>query len=455
MGAVALKSCFACSLFFSACVCCRRFPEAGMSYPPIRVDQPKTWPLKTVLAEASRDYDRVVTTDVAIRADGATMLVHFNTGGFAADVRLENRSGREIHYRQSGSSDTYRVLSPSFHVLYTRDQVVGPETLEWMVKDCAKTVEQPFGQFGMRISKPGGSPLCTVTFPDGPQKVILFCDAAIAASIAKSTGVGSSRSEDGKRQQVPSLSSGVDTHFTLVLRSVCLSLLAPGPLEVATLSLQDKIGWEFMLPRSDGWGEDWMRFGQGDQCKLEVAFQNRSQQVIKVDHDKHVNITDMSLVLGNGVTTVVRRHHHPAVRMTYVDSSENTIVRLVLEHMQIDNQLPDPFVPVVLVPAVPSRSSQPQLPLLKVLMIIGKSENKSAALMVERCSVLLQKITVSVTERFLLRLADLTPGSASFEPVETVKVSLDVEEALKPLYSSEERSSMVASSMVSPVCLHR
>lgn len=386
---------------------------------------------------------------MAIRADGATMLVHFNSGGFTADVRLENRCSKlEIKYKQKGTTEGHRTVLPGQQVLYTRDEVTGLEELEWFVNERNMEPQtQPFGSFGLRFASYGDGVVFVVTFPDGPQKVILFCDSDLAVGIAKASAVKSGGREEASKN-VPSLSTGVGTHFTLALRSICISLLASGPLEVATLSLQDKIAWEFMLPKSDGWGEDWMRFGRADQAKLELAFSSNSVQPIKVDQNKHVNLADMTLVLGSGVSTVVRRHHHPAIRATYVDAADYTIIRLLLEHMQIDNQLPDPFVPVILAPAKPSRSSQPQLPFLKVLMILGKSENKAASLMVERCSVLLQKMTVSVTERFLLRLADLAPGVAIMEAVESVQVALDTEQALKPLYSNEDRISMVASSLV-------
>eukprot|EP00911_Craspedida_sp_UC1_P002454 UC1_evm1s1827 len=435
------------------------FPEENKTHLPFRVDQPQTWPLKTVLVDASRDYDRVVTTDVAIRADQAAVMIHFNPGGLTADLRIENRlSGVNVSYRQADCEGVAtRSLQAGHSVLYTRDDVTGPEKLQLVfeggyteaVSSSPAHKPQPFSEFGARrIPLSRDRYIWSVCFPDGPQKVLLLCDERDAAAIVRASGVYAPESiSSGKAHEpsVPVLSRGVNMHASLALRSICLSLVAPGPLEVAVLSLQDKVSWEFLLPRSNAWGEDWMRFGRANEAALEAAFHARTGASVKVDSDKVVDVASMELVFKNGVRTSVRRHHHPAARATYIDAEECSVVRLVLEHVQIDNQLADPFVPVILAPRLPDRGSEPLLPFLKVLMITGKTADTDArgAVMVERCSVLLQKMSLSVTERFLLRLADLAPASAWEDMDELIPVHKDVALAVEPLYPAE-RSGIVA-----------
>lgn len=436
-------------------------PNSYTDYPnsssrPFKIDQPSSITLKTVLSGAMSGKGKAPSTsslsqgrlsrviNVAVRSESASMLVHFSPDDGVADLRIENRCEHlDINFREGDLGDP-QILRAGFQLLFTRDDA-SCDNISWAIEGATTMarVEHKLSYFGFRkltyIWGGENFGLYALSFPDGPQRVLVITEnLSTAETICAACGL--TRDADDARPEVPTLDY-LDTHFSLALAGVGISLVLGTPAEVAYLSISGRDTWEWLLPEPDQWGEDWRRFGVGAEKKLSRALVTTpAPETVTVDEDAVVKLREMSLAVKSKAPVPVRFHAHPGLLFTYSDSKDHTMIRLNIEHLQLDNQMIDPFIPVILAPSKLESQRAPVLPFIKILYIQAKPEPDStqhAVQMIERVSLLIQKMDVSVTERFLLAVSDFATFGEAAPEVTHVEVWRDIQMASDPLFTQD------------------
>jgi vacuolar protein sorting-associated protein 13A/C len=351
-------------------------------------------------------------------------------------------------------------------------------------EEGAATHRAEFGRFGITAItyRWAGrkAQLWAASFPDGAEPVLLLTNrTTVARSVRDMAGLmpleGASRSlrslgrskstfKDEKASSAAAAAAAgakdaphiadVQTHAVFVLKGVGISLVDAQPREVAYLSVNGREVWEHMLPTQNQWGEDWLRFGIGAEAKLNALRDAPTPpEELTVAPGTRVNLQDMTLRFEDREPLAVRLHHHPGFSLAFIDCKRQTLVRIVTEDVQLDNQLEDPYVPVILSKSSPSQSSIPNMPLLKLLYVQNKMEVDAApamggvapaagaagpaagaqvqapavpVLMIDRFSLLLQKIDLSVSDRWLLALLGVIDTKAASSGTLAVDISGDL-----------------------------
>eukprot|EP00049_Salpingoeca_infusionum_P002983 m.61945 g.61945 ORF g.61945 m.61945 type:complete len:3627 (-) comp11888_c0_seq2:204-11084(-) len=382
-------------------------------------------------------------TKVAVRLKESVMVATLSAFTSQVDVRIENRCRHfDIEYRQAGVRESaFQCLDISNETNFVRPICSGENALEWRVGGGSfAAVTHTLGSFYIETHHAKGrngadERVWAVSFPDGPQPVLLFVDdARFARELKRICGLHSN-ALTAEELKPPALHN-IGMYFAFTLTGFGLSLVDAKPREVAYISLNPKLAWEFKLDQETGWGEDWQRLPIGQEEKLNAAVASGNvSEPLALTSTMKADLQGMMLFVDDNPPVCIRQKSNPGVGVTYVDCERLSVTRLVVENIQIDNQSPDADDALVLTTVEPDVSVLPTRSVIKFMAVQTKQlgQNSSDIMMLDRVSFLMQKLDAYVTIPFLMRLAGVftfgEPGPGVLE--QSAKVHGDQQWAVK------------------------
>eukprot|EP00051_Salpingoeca_urceolata_P024411 m.428631 g.428631 ORF g.428631 m.428631 type:complete len:3311 (+) comp20233_c0_seq24:244-10176(+) len=435
----------ACSAFWPLDKMCRILAwtkECVKAPVPIKIDQPRSVPLRMIVRQDGAQQNSIEVSNVAVRADQAASLIDFNPDNGVADLRIENRCSFPISFMQCKSKlQKLRDLDPGTMMLYVRDDAEGAAALEITLHSEDYTtgpITQDMRDFGVGKvrSRSGGAELVIACFPDGAQPVLVLSDQPrVAHQLARASGLERAKLANSIMYE------NVITKFTLAFHHIGISVVDGKPSELLYFSFNPRDVWEYMLDVDEGpdaWGDEWKRLSLENQQKVKNMLAE-GQPELDLGSGRKVQATsDGALVYcaEDRDPQPLRKTSKPAISVEYYDCKLHSAAKVDIEHVQLDNNLDNAVVPIILKPAG-VKKRETVLPFIKMLFVQAKPvrEDAPSVLLVHRMGFLMQRLDVAVTEQFLLAVADF----ASFGSSEvTVSVADDLEYVGRPLYADRK-----------------
>ena len=359
------------------------------------------------------------------------------------DIRVENRCTNQnmhISFFQSGSEggfDKLRhyslqksvpssfggicCLAPGDCMLYSRENLKGKESIDWFIcfgpnkVPITTPVTHGFLDFKsqcihMEVSE-GRSFLHSFGFTDGPQPVLLITDDGVLARHLQQA-LHVRRENNGLNTQYVSTDDCVTMYLELRLPTVGLSLVDDHPRELLYLQLSGQPHWTWQ----DVGGVQ-KKFHLAEEDDIEVIHQKcladaskglTKSRKIRIHGGGAVDVTTQKYTPGGSDASLdMSRKFSPGLLLVYQVSKNTTTMRLVIEHVQLDNMNATAHVPVILSPTKLSpalRAKEYGKPWLYFECVRGVSPylETNPIEIIEMMLVEFQEIDLSLSEDFLM-----------------------------------------------------
>eukprot|EP00047_Mylnosiga_fluctuans_P009057 m.9855 g.9855 ORF g.9855 m.9855 type:complete len:3208 (+) comp2465_c0_seq1:50-9673(+) len=364
--------------------------------------------------------------DVTLSMEKANMYVSFSDNPACSEVRIENSWSQDIEYRQCSKEAEQPVhrLAPGMKEMFFRDDPEGPLAVEFRIG--AEWVPVVFEQLQLlRLRK---DPLLyAIVFADSGERVLVVTDD-LQLSQNITTVSGLSKSASLRSEGTLSV-----TAVSAKLHSANFSIIDATPKEIISVSIGPREVWQYEVEERNMWGDRWERFANEDSAKLQKAAIKGGK--IKLKRGVTVDLDRMRITVerADGAKDLeIRRVPAPGLLVSMFDNSEQVLVRLGIESLQIDNHVPQSVCPVILRPKPQSASDLPIVRLL-VLASSPRLQGERAATIVHRLALQLQPISVATDDIFLTDVIKFAGSFSSLGKSSTIKDDLD---RLSPLLGS-------------------
>ncbi|KAM7093260.1 intermembrane lipid transfer protein VPS13A isoform 6-T6 [Molossus nigricans] len=351
-------------------------------------------------------------------AEHSTVIRFSDYHDGAATFLLINHTTNDIvEYKQSSLSEIEDSLPPGKAVFYTWADPVGSRKLKW---SCGKSHGEVAQKDDMMTPiNSGKKTIYLVSFFEGLQRIILFTEDPKVFKVTY---------ENEKAELA-------EQEIVLALQDVGLSLVNNyTKQEVAYIGITSSdVVWE-TKPKKKG---RWKPMSVKHTEKLEKEFKEyiesspSEDKVIELDTNISVCFTpggcNMKILQPHIIA--IRRNYLPALKVEYNTSAHQSLFRIQIYRIQIQNQIHGAVFPFVFYPVKPPKSvtldSAPK-PFTDV-SIVMRSAGHSQISRIKYFKVLIQEMDLRLDLGFVYALAELMTEAEGTEKTEVELFHKDLE----------------------------
>uniref|UniRef100_A0A8I3WA77 Vacuolar protein sorting 13 homolog A n=1 Tax=Callithrix jacchus TaxID=9483 RepID=A0A8I3WA77_CALJA len=381
-------------------------------------------------------------------AEHSTVITFLDYHDGAATFLLINHTKNElIQYHQSSLSEIEDSLPPGKAVFYTWADPVGSRTLKWRCRKSNGDVTQKDDM--MMAIDLGTKTVYLVSFFEGLQRIILFTEDPKVFKVTYE----SEKAELAEQE------------IAVALQDVGISLVNNyAKQEVAYIGITSSdVVWETKPKKKSRWKPMSVKHTE----KLEREFKEYTEsspsedKVVELDTNIPVCLTptghNMKILQPHAIA--LRRNYLPALKMEYNTSAHQSLFRIQIYRIQIQNQIHGAVFPFVFYPVKPPKSvtmdSAPK-PFTDV-SIVMRSAGHSQISRIKYFKVLIQEMDLRLDLGFVYALTDLMTEAEVTENTEVELFHKDIEafqEEYKTVSVDQSQVSLYEYFHISPIKLH-
>ncbi|XP_067951088.1 intermembrane lipid transfer protein VPS13C-like isoform X2 [Watersipora subatra] len=337
-------------------------PEQVLPFWPTSLKKPQSMVVKRVGSEVfSSPFPVSIPQRTLLPIDNQAAITADVSGGLGTEffitlrpyhlgdcvVRLENLTQHSLCFTQGSQSGTEPEASCSLTIdsckswLYFWPNPRGERQLYWYAPQLkikpqlAKFTEDCCGEIKYEEKS-----IHWQSYGDTLQRVLTFSESVQFQTIIH---------KKSQREQA-------DMFMFIALEYAFLSFINKNSLEIAVLSInQSPSNW---FVKIDG-QEKWFPLGLKLSAAVEAAYCDPCKDKLEVTYQrKEIKIDLSELRFVEPLHGDLRRDSFPGLKFQYQRSELSMVIQASINHMQLDNQLPDAFYPVAFHPLAPRKSSR-------------------------------------------------------------------------------------------------
>ncbi|XP_066460243.1 intermembrane lipid transfer protein VPS13A [Eleutherodactylus coqui] len=387
-----------------------------------------------------------ILLDVTPR-DYSTVITFFDYFTGAAPFLLINDTKSEIiEFCQSSVNGKEDTLPPGKATLYGWEDPTSEKALLWKCGTSTGTTTQTEDR--VEYLRMENSIVYLVSFLEGLQRIVMFTEDEKLFQITY----------DSEKAEL------ADQEFTISLSNLGISLVNNySKQEVSYIGVtSSEVVWETKKKTR------WRPLSVKQTETLEMAYKEyiegcpTDNKIVELDANSQVCLTPTltGMTFLQPTSAPVRRSFLPALKVEYSASAHQASIRLQVNRIQIQNQIPGAIFPFVFYPVKPPKSvtmdSEPK-PFTDVSIVI-RTAGHSEISRIRYFKVLIQEMDLRIDLGFLYALADLFAGGevAKDQAVELFKKDIEsLQTELSTVSSiSTSQLSLYEDFHISPIKLH-